>query len=244
MREWVKIRPVKALSETDVELQLDRAAYAIDTCYTKGLREAPGLTGAVVARFRVGLDGSVDRSSASGIGHDVAGCVARTVATLRFGKPAAAVRVSVKFLFDEHRYRFRRPPRRRHSRYRHHYPLRRRWRSVRRRIPANASRLHVGPVVVTAAGAKLRKLVRRTLHTRRRALRRCYRSVLLTTPSSRDRVTLRFRVTARGRARVLAVSGKHKRAAACLRRRVQQMVFPIGAAGKHYDVWVTLRLGK
>lgn len=110
-RGSISVKPAK-LAEHRVRLQFDRATFALKSCYSKGLKRKAGLHGSVVARFWIRRDGTVSGSRAKGLGHDVAGCVARTVATLRFAKPERRVHVRVELHFDTNKYRLRRTVRR------------------------------------------------------------------------------------------------------------------------------------
>jgi len=91
--------PAASMQPKVVRQYINRTKYALQNCYRKRLKDHPKLRGLVIARFVVKRDGSVARSRASGIKHDVADCVARTIATIVFPKPATSVRVKHTFMF-------------------------------------------------------------------------------------------------------------------------------------------------
>ncbi len=70
-------------------------------CYEKELAIKPGLAGTVLASFTVKPDGSVDEATATGVDPNVASCVARVLATLRFPKGGGDVKVNYPFAFQE-----------------------------------------------------------------------------------------------------------------------------------------------
>ena len=202
----ITIKPAR-LSVTTVRLQLDRAEYALKSCYNKRLSRHKRLRGKVVARFAVRRDGSVTHSRASGIKHDVSACVARTIATLRFAKLPRRVRVTVVLGFDTNKYRLRRLMKHKRTAQYKMSPLSPKMKKllgtragierVLARGPVFSKDLGFGSLTgrglltghrtnlprlragsVTARGRLPRSIIRRYLHRRRYQFRRCYARAL------------------------------------------------------------------
>lgn len=59
----------------------------VRTCYGDALFRHPGISGAIVAKFTIALDGTVSSSKATGFNAGVARCIADAIRTLQFPKP-------------------------------------------------------------------------------------------------------------------------------------------------------------
>ena len=78
-----------------VRRKLSRIKY----CYEKQLLVKPGLSGTVLAEFKISPQGVVLGSQAEGITPEVSSCVAQTISTIRFPKPKAGPLVEVRYPF-------------------------------------------------------------------------------------------------------------------------------------------------
>lgn len=90
------------LNQQVVRQRIEQVRYALTSCYARAHAKHPWLHGSIVVRFTITRTGEVVRARASGMKHDVAGCVARTIATMRFPRPKAPVQVRFAFAFTAH----------------------------------------------------------------------------------------------------------------------------------------------
>lgn len=70
---------------------------AIRYCYETLLMQQPALEGRVVAKFKVGLDGTVSDATATGVHPQLETCVADKIRKFRFPKPDGAASVEVSY---------------------------------------------------------------------------------------------------------------------------------------------------
>jgi hypothetical protein len=85
----------KGSIKTGVESHRD----AIRLCYEQALQAQPGLAGKVVAKFTIGLEGTVVQATAEGLDPGVDACVEKVILAMTFPKPDGGV-VSVTYPFD------------------------------------------------------------------------------------------------------------------------------------------------
>lgn len=70
---------------------------AIRQCYETLLLANPRIQGRVLAKFKVGIDGTVSDATATGVHPDLESCVTDTIRKFRFPKPDGATSVEVSY---------------------------------------------------------------------------------------------------------------------------------------------------
>ncbi|HUS64819.1 MAG TPA: AgmX/PglI C-terminal domain-containing protein, partial [Kofleriaceae bacterium] len=85
----------KAVIRRVIRRVLPRVRY----CYEKELLVASALAGTVTARFTITAAGEVTKSRAAGSNHTMAGCVASTIASLRFPATSSGGELNVSYPF-------------------------------------------------------------------------------------------------------------------------------------------------
>ena len=94
------LQTVGAIDRTIVRKVVREHFEALRYCYEATLLANPNIAGTVVAKFTIGIDGTVHDVTASGVHPDVETCVATKVRGFRFPKPdGAKVEVAYPFTF-------------------------------------------------------------------------------------------------------------------------------------------------
>ncbi|MFT3696691.1 MAG: AgmX/PglI C-terminal domain-containing protein [Kofleriaceae bacterium] len=90
------------LDKAIIRRYVKRNIQKILSCYETELDKRPKLAGQITAEFRIGVDGLVSASKASGFDKTVATCVAGVIKTIEFPKPqGGAVEVKYPFTFKQ-----------------------------------------------------------------------------------------------------------------------------------------------
>ncbi len=95
-----EMQTVGAIDKTVVRKVVREHFEALRYCYEATLLANPNIAGTVIAKFTIGIDGTVQDVTASGVHPDVETCVATKVRGFRFPKPdGAKVEVAYPFTF-------------------------------------------------------------------------------------------------------------------------------------------------
>ena len=87
------------LDKNIVRRYIRRKLNQIKYCYEKQLLVAPGLSGTVVAQFRINQVGKVLDSTAEGVHTDVSTCIAGVIKSINFPKPKGGGQVQARYPF-------------------------------------------------------------------------------------------------------------------------------------------------
>jgi len=95
-----ELQTVGAIDKAVVRKVVREHFEALRYCYEATLLANPDIAGTVIAKFTIGIDGTVQEVTASGVHPDVETCVALKVRGFRFPKPdGAKVEVAYPFTF-------------------------------------------------------------------------------------------------------------------------------------------------
>ncbi|MBA2540276.1 MAG: energy transducer TonB [Deltaproteobacteria bacterium] len=92
-----ELEVVGAIPKDSIHRVVRENFTAIRYCYEALLMQNPTIEGRVVARFKVGLDGTVSDATATGVHPDLETCVAEKIRKFRFPRPDGGGAVEVTY---------------------------------------------------------------------------------------------------------------------------------------------------
>jgi len=188
---------------------LMKSKYAFMSCYTKRLATHKKLKGTITATFAITRAGTVAGAKARGIKHDVAACVARTLATMRFGKSSRTIQYTWSFRFSTGDA----------------------FASITGAgmFSSTASKRYSARVTsLVSVGPSRKNLVRKSLNRRRGVMAGCYNTAVRLKPrvKRKTRMTGSFQISRRGTVMNPKAAGQATRVIACVRAALRRMRFP------------------